>query len=169
MGQQSQQPRADQGGSQEQNEPDTEMKGAALNSQRLDFAPRGVKAAGNVGRLLTAAGEIPDRVLTSSAVRAHTTVELAVEAGGWKSPVIVVSGFYGSEPDAVIARVRDEDDDAQELIGGGMLRFPTAALARIDLDIARWSELQRDRGQLIWFVTPRFVKAAGLGKPVSPD
>lgn len=149
------------------------------------LAPRGVKAAENVGRLLSAAGEIPDRVLTSSAVRARTTVELAAESGGWESPQIVVPGFYGSEPEAVIARVRDEDDDAQslllaghepvwsatasELIGGGMLRFPTAALARIDLEIARWSEIRADLGQLVWFVVPRFVKAAGLGMPLSPD
>jgi len=148
------------------------------------LAPRGIKAAERVGRMLATAGEIPDRVLTSSAVRARSTVELAAESGGWKSPQIVVPEFYGSEPDIVIERVCREADDAQslllaghepvwsatasELIGGGMLRFPTAALARIDLAIDLWSELQQDRGQLVWFVIPRFLKAAGIGEPLSP-
>jgi phosphohistidine phosphatase len=144
------------------------------------LAPRGVKAAECVGRMLAAAGEIPDRVLTSSAVRARTTVDLAAESGGWDVPTIVVPEFYGSEPEVVMARVRREADDARslllaghepvwsettsELIGGGVLRFPTAALARVDLAIERWSELAPGRGQLTWFIIPRFVEAAGLGQ-----
>jgi phosphohistidine phosphatase len=79
----------------------------------------------------------------------------------------------------VLARVRKEADDAQslllvghepvwsalasDLIAGGMLRFPTAALARIDVMADSWSEVHPARGQLIWFLIPRFLKAAGAG------
>jgi phosphohistidine phosphatase len=57
------------------------------------LAPRGIEAAERVGRVLAAAGEIPDRILTSSAVRARTTVELAAESGDWASPQVVVPEF----------------------------------------------------------------------------
>lgn len=158
----------------------SDWNNALQGDHERTLAPRGVKAAEGVGRMLAAAGEIPDRVLTSSAVRARTTVELAAESGGWDIPVIVVSEFYGSEPELVMARVRREGDDARSLllaghepvwsettsalIGGGMLRFPTAALARVDLAIESWSELRPGRGQLTWFVIPRFAQAAGMDR-----
>ena len=142
------------------------------------LAPRGEQAAQTIGRLLARVGQIPDRVLTSSAVRARETVELAVAAGDWNCPVQIVPEFYGASPESVIERVRREDDGpsslliaghqptwstlAGELMGGGMLRFPTAAMARIDLDIKSWSELDRDRGLLVWFLIPRLLAPAGL-------
>jgi phosphohistidine phosphatase len=51
---------------------------------------------------------------------------------------------------------------ASDLMGGGILRFPTAAMARIDLEIDGWKTVGFDRGMLVWFLVPRFVKAAGF-------
>jgi len=141
------------------------------------LAERGREAAEIVGRLLAGIGQVPDRVLTSSAVRARETIELAAHAGGWSCPVKVVSDFYGASTSTVLARLREEDDDASsvllagheptwsslvsELVGGGALRFPTAGLARVDLPIDGWRELQAGRGMLVWFVVPRLIKAMG--------
>jgi len=142
------------------------------------LAERGREAAGIVGSLLARTGQVPDRVLSSSAVRALETVELAAEAGKWSCPIKVVPDFYGASTEAVLARVREEDDDASslllagheptwsalvsELVAGGSLRFPTAALARVDLPIDGWRELQSGRGALVWFLIPRLVKAMGF-------
>lgn len=142
------------------------------------LAKRGRKAAATMGAMLARIEQIPDRVLTSSAVRARNTVELAAEAGGWNCPVAIVPEFYGSTPATVVARVREESDAASslllvgheptwstlaaELTGGGFLRFPTAAMVRIDLDLDRWSHLEADKGMLVWFLIPRLVKAMGL-------
>ena len=53
------------------------------------LASRGRRAAAAVGRFLAAAGPMPDRVLSSSAVRALSTVRLAAEAGRWPPPIRV--------------------------------------------------------------------------------
>jgi phosphohistidine phosphatase len=142
------------------------------------LARRGRKAATLMGALLARVGQVPDRVLTSSAVRARETVDLAVEAGRWPCPVEVVPEFYGGSPAAVLERVRRENDGASslmlagheptwsalasDLMGGGILRFPTAAMARIDLEIDGWKSVGFDRGMLVWFLVPRLVKAAGF-------
>lgn len=138
------------------------------------LAKRGRTAAGRMGALLAAINQVPDRVLTSSALRAHETVTLAAEAGKWKCPVEVVPEFYASSPSEVLARVRQEGDAASslllaghqptwselasELIAGGRLRFPTAAIARIDLEIAAWAEVEPEKGALVWFLIPRLFK-----------
>jgi phosphohistidine phosphatase len=142
------------------------------------LAKRGRNAAATMGALLARAGQVPDRVLTSSAVRAQETVRLAVEAGNWECPTEVAPDFYGSSPATVVARVREEDDAAaslllagheptwsmlaSQLMGGGFLRFPTAAMARIDLDIESWSRLEFDKGVLVWFLIPRLIKSLGF-------
>jgi len=143
------------------------------------LADRGREAAASMGKLLARIGQVPDRVLSSSAVRARDTVELAAAAGDWSCPLEIVSGFYGASTGDVLTRVREEDDAASslllagheptwsslvsELTGGGFLRFPTAAMARVDLQIDSWRELQTDRGALVWFLIPRLLKAMEHG------
>ena len=138
-----------------------------------------MNAAATIGSVLSQVGQIPDRVLTSSAVRACETVRLAAEAGDWNCPIEVVPDFYGGTPAAVLARVRKENDAtsslllagheptwsslASGLIGGGSLRFPTAAMARIDLEVDSWSHVQADGGMLVWLLIPRLIRAMGLG------
>ena len=142
------------------------------------LAERGVKAARRMGRFLTHLGQVPARVLCSSAVRAQETVRLAAEAGGWSCPVGIAPELYAASATDVLDRVRREPDDAEtlllaghepawsevasELIGGGELRFPTAAMARIDLYVDSWSEIGRGRGELIWFVVPRMLRGMSL-------
>jgi phosphohistidine phosphatase len=47
---------------------------------------------------------------------------------------------------------------AGRLIGGAALDFPTAALARIDLEIETWSRADFGKGLLVWLVTPRSLE-----------
>ena len=123
------------------------------------LAERGRSAAALMGTLLARVNQVPQRVLCSSAVRARETVRLAVEAGGWSCSV--------TEDDAVVSLLLAGHEPAwsglaAELIGGGELRFPTAAMARIDFEVDRWSRVRPATGSLVWFVIPRLLKAAGL-------
>ena len=133
---------------------------------------RGREAAHVMGRVLAAAGQVPDLVVTSSAVRARTTVELAHEAGGWRCPVETSNALYDTDAASVLEEIRGLPDStdrvllagheptwaelASRLIGGGDLRFPTAALARLDLDIARWRDATFGCGALVWLLQPKF-------------
>ncbi len=136
------------------------------------LAPRGVAAAGLMGRFLTASGHVPDLVVTSTAVRAMTTVELAAEAGGWTCTISSTPDFYGAEPDAILDRLAGEGAAPRILVagheptwsalvavlaGGGRVRMPTAAIACIDFSASSWSAVRPGSGRLCWLVTPKLL------------
>jgi len=141
------------------------------------LAPRGVRAARLMGRYLAALGQLPDAVLSSSAVRARETVRLARDAGGWKVDTRTTDGLYAASPEEVLQHVRQCDDECErlllagheptwsmlagQLVGDGRLRFPTAALARIDLAVGRWREVGPGTGTLHWLVTPKLLQKIG--------
>lgn len=144
------------------------------------LAPRGEDAAERVGRLLAELGQVPDRVVSSTATRARDTAERAALAGKWAPSVELQSEFYGTGPDELLEWVRRVEEPAgslllvghqptwsmftEGLIGGGNVRFPTAALARVDLHVQRWADVQFGCGELVWFQIPRVLK--GIGWPV---
>jgi len=143
------------------------------------LAPRGEDAAARVGRFLAELGQVPDRAVSSTAVRARETAEQAAVAGKWSPEIELRSGFYGTGPDELLEWIRQVDDVtnslllvghqptwsllAEGLIGGGNLRFPTAAIARIDLHVERWRDVEFGSGELVWFQLPRLLK--GIGWP----
>ncbi len=142
------------------------------------LARRGVRAAGLMGRLLTAIEQPPDSIVTSSALRARRTVELAAEAGKWTCPIRVTPELYEANPEAVFREIAGEADSHQALmivghqptfseaasllVGGGHLAMVTAALVRIDLEIERWSDVDAGAGVLVWSVPPKLLERAGL-------
>ena len=57
------------------------------------LAPRGIKAAKKMGVFLANKNQMPDLVISSTAVRSRTTVELAMKEGRhikWLNPVLNV-------------------------------------------------------------------------------
>ena len=139
------------------------------------LAKRGIKAARRMGAWLSETNQIPEYLVSSTAVRALTTLELAREAGGWKPEIHTTSRLYEATVQAYIDVIRETPDDAgsvliagheptcsmttSRLIGGGHVRFPTAAMARIDVGIESWNQLSPGAGVLVWFVPPRFMKS----------
>ncbi len=139
---------------------------------------RGRKAAAVVGSFLARAGAVPDLALTSSAVRARTTVELGAAAGRWASKVEITPDLYETTPAAVLTLLQLQPAAAQTvllagheptwsslaslLIGGGTVRMTTAAVAAIELDIESWAEVAPGRGKLLWLVVPRLLENLGL-------
>lgn len=138
------------------------------------IATRGQKAARRMGRFLARTGQVPDAIVTSTAVRAKQTLALAMEAGDWDVPVRESRSLYEDGPVAVLAVIQAEAAAAQSLllvgheptwsssisrlIGGGAVRYPTAALARIDFEVASWREVQFGRGELQWLLPPKVLK-----------
>jgi phosphohistidine phosphatase len=137
------------------------------------LAPRGIKAARRMGRLLSGRDAAPELILTSTAVRARTTVELAAEAGGWSCEVKEWKEFYGADPQGVIDRLAETDKLPDRvmiagheptwsslvglLTGGGRVRMPTGAVACVEFS-GPWSALAPGRCQLQWLVIPRLLK-----------
>ena len=43
-------------------------------------------------------------------------------------------------------------------VGGGNFSLPTAAVAGIALDVARWADIEPGRGELAYLVRPRMLE-----------
>ena len=67
---------------------------------------RGEDAARRIGRLLAGIGQVPERVVSSTAVRARQTAQLAAEAGSWSPAVELEGDFYETGPERVLRRGR---------------------------------------------------------------
>lgn len=151
--------------------------GVPVSDPERPLAGRGRKAAARMGRFLAASGEVPDLVITSPALRARDTLDRAARAGGWDVRLVVDEALYQSSPRELLSAIRGQDDCHErillvgheptwsllgaELCGGGRLRFPTAALARIDLAVERWAGVEPGAGELVWLVTPRLLAGKG--------
>lgn len=130
---------------------------------------RGVRSARLIGRLLADRQSVPDWIVSSTAVRARTTVDLAMEAGAWDSHLELDETLYTSGPAAVL-EVGSRTPDVQRLmlvghqpvwsilasgLTGGHVDMKTAAVAIIGLSIETWSDLPNANGSLEELINPR--------------
>ncbi|WP_156255417.1 SixA phosphatase family protein [Sandarakinorhabdus oryzae] len=144
---------------------------------------RGRRAAMKVGQWLGAAirrGDMPDfaLVFASPAVRVRQTIE-GLEAGMNRplAPVYeqriylsssatlieLCAGFSDAHADAMLVGHNPGLEDLLlELVppGGALraeaeLKYPTATLARLDIAIDRWAQIDGGRAELTKFVRPR--------------
>lgn len=153
----------------------SDWKAAYAFDHDRPLARRGVAAANRMGRFLARLGQVPDQVISSSAVRAWRTVELAAQAGAWPCPLEATRDLYDTTSDQMLEIIRGCSDTnsrllvaghqptcstlAGHLIGRAQMRFPTAAMARIDLPRYRWGGVRWGEGRLVWFVTPKLLKS----------
>jgi phosphohistidine phosphatase len=146
--------------------------GAGTDHDR-PLAPRGVAAAKRIGEWLEASESSPDLVVASTAVRATETARLVLSAGGWDLPLRLERAFYVADVESMLEQVRLLDDACarvmlvgheptwsrlvSELIGGGAIRMPTAALAGIQFDLDSWRGVEAGSGTLRFLVTPKLL------------
>jgi len=142
------------------------------------LAPRGSRAARMMAEHLVAAGVRPSLVLCSSAVRTRATLD-ALKPALYRSAVSVEPELYGADAAEILDRLRGVEPDAEsvmvighnpglqdlaiELAGDGEhaalaqlhAKFPTAALATLDLGDTTWGRLGARRTYLTKLVVPK--------------
>ncbi len=116
---------------------------------------RGKRDAPRMGELLRDESLVPDIALVSTAVRARCTFEMVAEAAGFHGELQLLSDLYLAAPDTYLRLLAGASEAHQSaimvghnpgiehLVGeltGTPTVMPTAALARIQLDIATWPE-----------------------------
>lgn len=131
---------------------------------------RGVEAARTMGRVLAEAGQDPDRIVTSPAVRARTTAELVVQGAGWRTAISVRDELYGASPGEVISTIHDEGGKAQRLLvvghepttsqtvatlAGARVRVATATAVGLDLAPDDWRRLEPGSTTIAYVLSPR--------------
>ena len=141
------------------------------------LSKRGRSAASLMGEFLTMSDLVPDRVVSSTAIRAHKTALLAAKAGRWSCPIDTTGRLYEASPEDVLEVVRGCDDSDNQLllagheptwsestgrlVGHAHVKFTTATLARIDFSMESWKQADFGRGTLVWLVTPKLLGKIG--------
>lgn len=128
---------------------------------------RGRGSAETIGREITRMGAVPDTILTSPAVRAHTTAQIARRAGGWSAPIEVVESLYGGGVRSLLdalgtgrGRVLAVGHEptwsmaVETLIGGGSIAMVTAAVACVEIH----GLPAAGAGMLRWMLHPRLFE-----------
>jgi phosphohistidine phosphatase len=147
------------------------------------LAPRGRRAAPAMGRHLAARGIVPDAVLCSTAQRTRQTWEgMASELGHprveWRREI------YEASPSDLLDVVRGVGDGVERLMvvghnpglhrlalsltGSGETglrqrlreKFPTAALAVLELDSDAWAVVEPGTAALVHYVRPKDLPGA---------
>ena len=124
-----------------------------------------------MGTLLADIGQVPELVVTSSAVRARRTAELAAEAGAWGAAIEIEPDLYGTSADATLRIVSSTPDNIDRLmivgheptwgavvaaLTGGAVQMKTATIAIIDVMLGQsWSSPEPLHGELVALLQPR--------------
>ena len=142
------------------------------------LAPRGRDAAQRMGAYLAEQGLVPDLALVSPARRTQETWQLVRRSFGGV-PVRSEARIYEAPPERLLGVVRGVEDGVGTLLlvehnpgleellrlllsreerdaaAAAIAKFPTSALAVVDLAAPTWGEVAPGSGSLHAFVTPR--------------
>ena len=142
------------------------------SDHKRPLALRGINAAKTMGILLAQSNKLPDLVVCSTATRAIQTLELADKHGNWHCDIQYSDSLYECHSSDIIELLQQINHSVNSvmlvgheptwsgltslLIGGGNIRFPTAAMARIDFYLDSWHNIKAATGELRWLLQPRF-------------
>ena len=128
-----------------------------------------------MGRYLREQGLVPASALVSTARRARTTAELALEAAGAPSGTLrLVPDLYGSTPDEIVEIVAEQGGNSSPLLVvahnpgmedlaarllGRYGHFPTAALLVASIPASDWAGLSPSAATVDALVRPRELAA----------
>jgi phosphohistidine phosphatase len=158
-----------------------EPGGAGLDDHDRALTERGQTDAAAMARHLKSQGYTASRILCSSSLRTVQTAEAVLKAV--PAPIDTLASLYLAPPGRILALAQDAADAETALMIVGhnpgleqcaaLLarepvrpkeqqrhdvmeeKFPTAALAVLDFDIAAWKTLSPGEGRLVDFVRPR--------------
>jgi len=134
---------------------------------------RGLKAAPRIGKYMRKEKIRPDLVLSSPALRAKQTTKLVCEGAGLTGVVDFNERIYEASAHRlfeIVAGLEDRFGSAMMVghnpgfeeflaaLTGQSQRMPTAALACIELNLEKWSDIVAGCGKLKWLIRPKDLK-----------
>ncbi len=124
---------------------------------------RGKRDAPRMGQLIRDEEILPDLIISSTAKRAAATAKAVAHACNYEGEIEYNHSFYHADADTFLDRISSLQgehkivmvvshnpgvEELLEVLTGLWERMPTAALAQVDLSIAKWSELDEAEGSL---------------------
>tara|TARA_Y100001934_G_C12332329_1_gene765766 strand:- start:829 stop:1326 length:498 start_codon:yes stop_codon:yes gene_type:complete len=132
---------------------------------------RGTKAAKKMGRYLSNIDQVPDLIISSTALRARNTAEIAINAGKWSSKLVLEKQIYESNVETLISIISKQSNEYNSICLVGheptfssfiercnnstWSRFPTASMAQINFNINSWYDIDLKFGSLVWLIRPK--------------
>jgi len=131
-------------------------KHAELSDRDRPLNKRGEKDAIRMGKLLKHENLIPQKIYSSTAVRAAKTAEAVADRINYKDEVTYLDALYMAEPAGIIELLHDVPDDIKRVLIVGhnpgmeglaqilsrkVLSLPTATITYLKLPIESWKEL----------------------------
>ena len=127
-----------------------------------------------MGIFLSELGQLPDIAVSSTAIRAKTTGGRAMDAGDWTCPLELEPTIYGGSPNVLLHLVQGQNDTLNIICLTGHepnfsmfismatdssnIRFPTAAMAKIDFSVTSWRDVHFGEGKLAWLQRPKALE-----------
>jgi len=130
---------------------------AGLTDHERPLNKRGQKAAPLMGRLLKEKDLVPEIIISSTAVRAQETAALVQEASEYTGKIQSIADIYEAAPSTYIKIIKTIENQYQRVLvighnpgmeslvtklTGLYERFPTAAIAHLELPIDHWTDLK---------------------------
>ncbi len=156
------------------------LRHAKSNWQNADLSDfdrplneRGLKTAPFMGELMKKNLFQPELILSSPAKRAEQTARLVKESANLDGEIQFDERIYEASPSRLLEVISEQNEqtDSLMLVGHnpgleGLVRFltgesepmPTAALAVIDLDADKWSQIKSLTGNLRTLIRPKEVQ-----------
>lgn len=130
----------------------------------------GILDAGKMGHYLAKKNELPDLLISSTAVRAITTVDIAMSKGKWPCPLEIDPGIYGGDQNFLLNLINNQDNTLSSIClvghepnlsnfitrstGNAYKHLVKGSMAKIDFDVKRWEDIAMGFGNQIWWVEP---------------
>ena len=139
------------------------------------LSKKGIRDVRKIGKFLSIKNEIPDLVISSTALRTRNTIELAVENGGWLAKLKYEKSIYEASLEKLINILKEQDNKYQSICLVGhepifssfiekvksqsIIKFPTAAIGKVSFDTKKWNEinLTPNKCELKWFFKPKDI------------
>jgi phosphohistidine phosphatase len=142
-------------------------KDAGMSDFERPLNERGRESAPLVGQFIRKQKIRPDLILSSPAERARQTAALVIKAANLAAELRFDERIYEADAARLLDVVSQIDEpvgvallvghnpgmeDLIETLTGEKQSMPTAALARIILDVEKWSKVRERAGRLDWLV-----------------
>ena len=144
----------------------------ALDDFDRPLAPRGLRNVPEMGRRLARRGQLPDLIISSTAVRALSTARaIAREIAYREDRIVEAPDLYLASPRHMLAILRDTPSPAGTILLVGhnpgltelanMLddvrldNMPTAAMLCVEFDASGWAGIDPAKARFAWFDYPR--------------
>ena len=132
-------------------------------------------SAKRMGKFLSKRAEVPELILSSTALRTRETTKLAMEAGNWYIDIELEKKIYEASLEEIINIIKSQDDKYNFICLVGhepifstiitlidnkeIIKFPTATMAKISFYTSDWMRvlLEPDKCKLDWFYKPKSI------------